>query len=144
MSLKVLENQGFIKQLLPIDPKNVKGQLDLADQKLKSSKRYFDEDPEDAYKKSYAGALAAGRALMAALGWRPAGEFKHLSVEKFLELYLDPKLIRKFHGMRNKRNISEYEQAGNISIIEAENAISDSKVIISEIKTKIEKLGFQV
>jgi hypothetical protein len=137
MSLKVLENQGYIKKLLPIDPANIKGQMEIANQKLMFSKKYLDDEPEESYKKAYDGAHAAGRALMAALGYRPDGEFKHLAVELFLGDYLDPKLVRKFRTMRTKRNTSEYEQIGNISTVEAENAISDSETIISEIITKL-------
>jgi uncharacterized protein (UPF0332 family) len=143
MTLKVLENNGWISRLTP-DPIYIKDQMELANLSLSRSKRYIDDDVEDSYEKAYDGAHAAGRALMAANGWKPAGEFKHLSVEKFLELFIDRKLVRKFHEMRNKRNTSKYERPGNISSIEAVNAISDSEIIISEIKLKIEALGFQL
>lgn len=141
MSLKFLENSGLIKKLT-IDPKYVNNQMNISNASIVRSKSIFDEDHEDAFKKAYDGALAAGRALMGSQGYRPSGEHQHYSVERFLEHYLDPKLVRKFHDMRNKRNISQYEQIGNISIIEAQNAIVDSEQIIEEIKVKLKNDGF--
>jgi hypothetical protein len=74
---------------------------------------------------AYNAALQATLAALAAEGYRVARESHHFRAIQSLELTLgcDKKTIAKVEAFRKKRNISDYERAGNISDREAKEMI---------------------
>ena len=71
---------------------------------------------------AYNAALQAALAALAAEGYRVARESHHFRAIQSLALTLgcDKALIAQLDAFRKKRNISDYERAGSVSIREAE------------------------
>src|SRR3989338_7287457 len=99
----------------------------LAQRDLKTAENVFNDGDYDwAFAISYNAMLQAGRALMFSQGFRPKGEYKHVSVVEFAKTRFGSKIADKllfmFNKMRKKRHTAVYEQVSIISKEEAENA----------------------
>lgn len=92
-----------------------------------------------AYTIAYNAILQAGRALMFSQGYRPDGANQHVSVVKFVELYLDKNDSIIFDRMRRKRNSSVYDTAGSITESEAKFAIQQAEDLVKKIFAVIDK-----
>ncbi|MBM3295224.1 MAG: hypothetical protein FJY82_11980 [Candidatus Aminicenantes bacterium] len=70
---------------------------------------------------AYNAALQSATAALAASGYRAAREGHHYRIIQSLAFTIgaDMDLIAKFDGFRKKRNISDYERSGSISVQEA-------------------------
>ena len=75
---------------------------------------------------AYNAALQCANAALAAEGFRAAKDSHHFRVIQSLKftLEINDKTIRKFDVFRKKRNISEYDQAGSVSISELDEMIA--------------------
>ena len=140
MSLRQLELNGRIKRI-SLQPSYLKDQIGIASHNLASARRNLDEDPDLAYVCSYTAMLAAGRALMGALGYVPDGSEQHYSVELFLEHYVDRSTVTKFGVMRRKRHTLQYDQIGIISPTDAANAIASAEAFIPLIQSRIAQVA---
>jgi len=92
-----------------------------------------------AYTIAYNAVLQAGRALMFSQGYRPDGANQHVSVVKFVELYLDKNDSIIFDRMRRKRNSSVYDTAGSITESEAAFALREAEDLVGKIFAVIDK-----
>lgn len=133
-----LERDGLI-QRLPVDQKRVQDALALARRDLKTSRAIIATDRDWAYTIAYNAVLQAGRALMFAKGYRPAGQNQHISVVRFAALFLDTNDALVFDRMRRKRHGSVYDMAGSISGAEAEFAIQHAEILIRRIEELLDK-----
>jgi hypothetical protein len=71
---------------------------------------------------AYNAALQAAVAALAAEGYRVAREAHHFRAIQSLALTLgcDDRLVAQLEAFRKKRNISDYERAGSVSVREAQ------------------------
>jgi uncharacterized protein (UPF0332 family) len=119
--------------------------MEIADRDLAAAKRNFREgDDEWAYNIAYNAMLQAGTSLMNTHGYRPEGREHHYSVELFLGYFLDKKDVDIFSKMRKQRNKSIYERVGTISHTDAEYALERAELIIKNIQSIIQKMGFSI
>ena len=82
-----LEREGLIRKI-PVDRKRVADLLALARRDVATPRTLGAGSHDWAYTIAYNAVLQAGRALMAAHGYRPDGPNQHISVVKFAALYL--------------------------------------------------------
>lgn len=84
--------------------------------------------------------LQAGRVFMFFKGYRPKGEYKHLSVVHFVSCFSDQvgsDLVKLFDKVRRRRHIAVYETPKTVSESEAENALAKAEEFINVIKKLI-------
>ena len=75
---------------------------------------------------AYNSALQVATAALAATGYRASREAHHVRVIRSLEFTIgaDKDLVMELDGFRKKRNISDYERAGQVSDGEAADMLS--------------------
>ena len=127
MSLEKLLKDRIIRKIR-IDKKLVRRTFEIAKRDLKTAKEvYNNESYSWSLAIAYNAMLQAGRALMFAQGFKPAGEYKHVAVVKFLhETFgreITDRMITIFDRVRKKRHKVIYEEPEIISEYEAKNAI---------------------
>ena len=83
-----LQRQGIIKTV-PVNRKKIQDARDLALRDIATAGSILANNQDWAYTIAYNAVLQAGRALMFSQGYRPDGANQHVSVVKFVELYLD-------------------------------------------------------
>lgn len=126
------------------DDRLVKNALDLANRDLKTAENLFkDRDYDWAFAVCYNSLLQAGRALMFSEGFRPKGEYKHVSVvefvrQKFGNEFAD-RVLFTFNKTRKKRHTVVYEQIRIISRNEAENALKAAKEFLEKASELLER-----
>ncbi len=80
---------------------------------------------------------------MFSAGYRPKGDYKHISVVEFVKKEFGKefadKLLFMFNKIRKKRHIVIYEQVNIISREEAENALAIAKEFVSKVNNLIKK-----
>lgn len=113
--------------------------LRLAERDLKTALNMLeDKDYDWAFAVSYNAMLQAGRALMFSEGYRPKGEYKHVSVIEFTKgrfsREFSEKVLFMFNKIRKKRHTAVYEQAEMISEEEAKNALDIAKEFVNKVK----------
>lgn len=138
MNLEELLSKGMI-EALEIDSNLIKKTLKRGDKNLKSAQTIFKSGEYDwALAVAYSAMLQAGRALMFSKGYRPKGEFKHLSVIEFVHSEfgdkISSKMIRLFDNYRKKRNKIVYEEYDIVSEDEAEESIKFADEFLSMVK----------
>ena len=111
----------------------------LARRDLKTAKNiFFDGNYDWALAIAYNAMLQAGRALMFFEGFRPKGEYKHVSVVEFVKLTSGSafanRLLFMFNKIRKKRHIAVYEQVNIISEDEAKNALAIAKEFVQVVE----------
>jgi uncharacterized protein (UPF0332 family) len=125
---------------IPKDEEMTQNSLKLAERDLRTSKDVLSRDDFDwAFSISYNAMLQAGRALMFHDGYRPKGEYKHVSVVAYIEDKYENEfedILFMFNKIRKKRHTAVYEQANLISRQEAENAIKVAQKFVDKV-TKI-------
>jgi len=67
-------------------------------------------------------------------GCRPTGANQHITVVRFVELFLDEEIVIIFDRMRRKRHSTVYDAAGTISKREAENAVDTAENLVQKIE----------
>ncbi len=138
MTLDQLEKEGFIKKL-PVDARKVRDALLLAQRDITTAKNLLYQDSDWAFNIAYNAILQTLRALMFSKGYRPDGSNQHISVVRFVELYIDRDVVIIFDRMRRKRHSSIYDTAGTISSNEAKTAIKTAEEIFNYIQERITK-----
>ncbi|MFY9800867.1 MAG: HEPN domain-containing protein [Methanoregula sp.] len=133
-----LKRQGLIKTV-PVDKKKIQDARDLALRDIITARTILGSDLDWAYTIAYNAILQAGRALMFSQGYRPDGANQHVSVVKFVELYLDKNDSIIFDRMRRKRNSSVYDTAGSITESEAKFALVVAEDLVDKIFAVIDK-----
>lgn len=121
------------------DQNLIKNAINLADRDIKTAKDVFNNQDYDwSFSIAYNAMLQAGRSLMFSQGFRPKGEYKHISViefvkKKFGDKFAD-KILFMFNKIRKKRHIAVYEQINIISKDEAKGAIQIADDFIKRVK----------
>jgi uncharacterized protein (UPF0332 family) len=133
-----LQRQGLIKTV-PVDKKKIQDARDLALRDITTARTILGSDLDWAYTIAYNAVLQAGRALMFSQGYRPDGANQHVSVVKFVELYLNKNDSIIFDRMRRKRNSSVYDTAGSITESEAKFAVQQAEDLVKKIFAVIDK-----
>ena len=110
----------------------------LASRDLKTAENVFNSGDYDwSFAISYNAMLQAGRALMFSEGFRPKGEYKHVSVVEFVKTKFGDefadRLLFMFNKIRKKRHTAVYEQVNIISKDEAENAFNTAKEFVAKV-----------
>ena len=90
---------------------------------------------------AYNAALQCANAALAAEGFRAAKDSHHFRVIQSLKftLEINDKTIRKFDVFRKKRNISEYDRAGSVSIAEFDEMIALAEFLYKSASSWIKK-----
>ena len=133
-----LKRQGLIK-MVPVDKKKIQDARDLALRDIATARTILSSDLDWAYTIAYNAILQAGRALMFSQGYRPDGANQHISVVKFVELYLNKNDSIIFDRMRRKRNNSVYDTAGSITESEAKFAVKQAEDLVKKIFVVLDK-----
>jgi uncharacterized protein (UPF0332 family) len=133
-----LQRQGLIKTI-PVDKKKIQDARDLALRDIATARSLLANNQDWAYSIAYNAVLQAGRALMFSQSYRPDGANQHVSVVKFVELFLDKNDSIIFDRMRRKRNSSVYDTAGSIMESEAKFAVKQAEVLVEKIFAVIDK-----
>lgn len=112
----------------------------LASRDLKTAENVFNSGDYDwSFAISYNAMLQAGRALMFSEGFRPKGEYKHVSVVEFVKTKFGDefadRLLFMFNKIRKKRHTAVYEQVNIISKDEAENAFNTAKEFVAKVNS---------
>jgi uncharacterized protein (UPF0332 family) len=122
---------------IPVDAAMTENSLKLARRDLKTAKDVFSRGDYDwAFSIAYNAMLQAGRAVMFHSGYRPKGEYKHVSVVLFIEQKHHSRfkdMIFMFNKIRKKRHTAVYEQVNLISREEAENALKVAEKFFEKI-----------
>ena len=93
---------------IELDENLVNNTIQLAERDLKTAENVFNDGDYDwSFAISYNAMLQAGRALMFSEGFRPRGEYKHVSVVEFVKTKFGSKFANKllfmFDKIRKKR-----------------------------------------
>jgi uncharacterized protein (UPF0332 family) len=141
MGLEELLRKGQIGRIRK-DSRLVEKTLRLAERDLKTAKDNLkDKNYDWALAIAYNAMLQAGRALMFHCGYKPKGEFKHVSVVKFAKA-ISSKCITEdgvavLDRMRRKRHQAVYDLPQVVSRAEAKEALALAEEFVSSIKTAI-------
>ena len=102
-------------------PEDIRALFAVADRELADS-RVPGLSTDGRFNHAYAAALQAAGAALAASGFRPArGSHHHMIVQSLARtIGVDARVVAKFDRFRKKRNMAEYEMAGGITELEAE------------------------
>ena len=75
---------------------------------------------------AYTAALRLANIVLAACGYRAGREAHHYRLIQSLEytIDLDAGRINQFEAFRKKRNISNYDRSGNVSMVEADEMLT--------------------
>ena len=136
MNLKNKSNKLWEK--VELDENIVNNTIQLAKRDLKTTENVFNDGDYDwSFAISYNAMLQAGRALMFSEGFRPRGEYKHVSVVEFVKTKFGNNFANKLLFMsdriRKKRHTAIYEQVNIISKEEAENAFATAKEFVEKV-----------
>jgi uncharacterized protein (UPF0332 family) len=123
------------------DRKQVERSLKLAKRDLKSAENLLESGDADwAFAIAYNAMLQAGRALMFSQGFRPRGEFKHVSVVKYVR-GISPsfaqRLLDSFDRSRKRRHRVVYDDVDTVSEEEVKRAISVAGEFLEEVEKRI-------
>ncbi|HLC50871.1 MAG TPA: HEPN domain-containing protein [archaeon] len=126
-------------EALKIDDNLIKKTINRGEKNLKSAEAIFKSEEYDwTLAVAYSAMLQAGRALMFSKGYRPKGEYKHLSVIEFIHSEfgdkISSKMIRLFDNYRKKRNKIVYEEYDIVAGDEAKEAIEFAEELLRIVK----------
>jgi uncharacterized protein (UPF0332 family) len=129
---------------IPFDENLVKNAVQLSERDIKTSRDIFNNNDYDwSFSIAYNAMLQAGRALMFSEGFRPKGEYKHVSVIEFIKKKFGDEFAEKilfmFNKIRKKRHIAVYEQVNIISEDEAKNALETAEDFVNKVKEILNK-----
>ncbi|MBU3904946.1 MAG: HEPN domain-containing protein [Nanoarchaeota archaeon] len=138
MSLEKLLSENRI-EAISFDRNLIKKSINRGVRDLKASKAVFKTEEYDwCLAIAYNTMLQAGRALIFSKGYRPKGEYQHLSVIEFVHSEfgdkISSKMIKLFDNFRKKRNKIIYEEYDIVSVDEAEEAIKFAEEFINKVK----------
>ena len=137
MDLKELTRKGFIEKVTP-DKKFALELIKAADKDLIAAEDNIKIKHEDwALVMAYNAMLSAGRALMAARGYRTFSESHHLAVVQFCATLI-PKdssgLVKTFNRYRVRRHDVIYGETDSVGKDEAKRAIKRAKEFVKKVK----------
>ena len=146
MSLEALLKERVIRRIR-VDEKLVRKTFEIANRDLETAKEVYKHRSYSwSLAIAYNSMLQAGRALMFSRGFKPAGEYKHVAVVKFLhEVFgkeLTDRLIMIFDRIRKKRHRVIYEEPDIVSKDEAKNVIKWAGEFLEKVKKILEERGF--
>ena len=123
---------------VPVNRDLMQNSINLAKRDLKTATDvYSNNDYDWAFSIAYNAMLQAGRALMFSEGYRPTGEYKHVSVIEFVKTKFGKefadKILFMFNKIRKKRHIAVYEQVNIISKAEARNALDIAEEFVNKV-----------
>ena len=136
---------GLIKRQAP-DFRQIERQLRRAKKDLKPAARVAEDDAQWAATIAYQSMLRAGRALLYAQGFLPAGPRQHKTVVELTEKMLGDEykaLVRRFERLRRKRNLFFYESEESITETETRRALEASEVLLRIIRMKVREFNPQ-
>ncbi|MFA5382554.1 MAG: HEPN domain-containing protein [Candidatus Micrarchaeia archaeon] len=140
MELSNLIKTKKIKKI-PIDKEQITNLLSLCERDLKASEVNLKNDLLDwSFTISYNSILQAARALMYSYGYTPNNEDIHKTTLEFVEVVLGVKhkeLIEILSMIRKKRHSAVYDEAGIVTIYEANYTLKKAKEFVKLIKEKI-------
>lgn len=86
---------------------------------------------------AYNAALRLANIALAACGYRAGRESHHYRLIQSLEhtIHLDATRIRQFEAFRKKRNISNYDRSGSVSVTEAAEMLALAQYLLQAITT---------
>ena len=134
-----ISNSRDLSKTLPVDQKKIQDARDLALRDIATARSLLANNQDWANAIAYNAVLQAGRALMFSQGYRPDGANQHVSVVKFVELFLNKNDSIIFDRMRRKRNSSVYDTAGSITESEAAFALREAEDLVEKIFAVIDK-----
>jgi len=139
-----LGDQSDKWEKIAYDKNLVNNALELAERDIKTANDVFNNHDFDwTFSIAYNAMLQAGRALMFSEGYRPKGEYKHVSVIEFVKIKFGTsfaeRILFMFNKIRKKRHIVVYEQVDLISKDEAENALKVAKDFVEKVKNLLRK-----
>ena len=114
--------------------------LSIARRDVHTARALIGTSPEWSFNIAYNAMHQAGRAFMFQAGYRAAGEGRHATLVRFLEIALGGELeamLSLLDRMRRKRNRATYEIVGTISRKEAEEATQVAEEFVVEITARI-------
>ena len=137
MSLEIWKNNGWLREH-ETSPQEVAGILELVERDLTDASR-----PEIStdwrFNIAYNARLQLATLALYVAGYRTGrGESKHYRVIQALPLVLGQEFVPTrdyLENCRRKRNVSEYDTAGTISVKEADDLLQT----VQELKAKIEQ-----
>jgi hypothetical protein len=137
MSLEIWKNNGWLRDH-ETSPQEVAGILELVERDLTDASR-----PEIStdwrFNIAYNAGLQLATLALYVAGYRTGrGESKHYRVIQALPLVLGQEFVPTrdyLENCRRKRNVSEYDTAGTISVKEADDLLQT----VQELKAKIEQ-----
>ena len=137
MSLEIWKNNGWLREH-ETSPQEVAGILELVERDLTDASR-----PEIStdwrFNIAYNAGLQLATLALYVAGYRTGrGESKHYRVIQALPLVLGQEFVPTrdyLENCRRKRNVSEYDTAGTISVKEADDLLQT----VQELKAKIEQ-----
>jgi hypothetical protein len=134
MDLNDWKNEGWLKPHQP-HARDIGELLAIADRDLKDS-TVRGLSPDSRLKLAFNAALQAATAALAAAGYRAVHETRHYRIMQSLACTINaaPDFIIQMDGFRKKRNISEYEQAGAVSIQESQEVQTLAKWLRCEVE----------
>jgi len=139
MTVEKLRNEGLIEPISASLPKAVRG-IRRAQRDFSSAQIMLPIDEEWTYTMAYHAMLRAGRALMAADGYRPKGKAQHRTVVVYVGSRLGSRfrdLVSDFDRMRRKRHEFVYDFERPIPHQEAEQALKDAQDLVGAIASLI-------
>jgi hypothetical protein len=136
MSLEVWIKNGWLREH-KTSPQEVAGILELAERDLADASR-AEISTDWRFNIAYNAGLQLATVVLYAAGYRTGrGESKHYRVIQSLPLVLGQEFVATrdyLENCRRKRNVSEYDTAGTISVKEADDLLR----AVRELKAKIE------
>jgi uncharacterized protein (UPF0332 family) len=128
MTLEDLSGEGRLKKH-QTSKKEIQHLLQVVERDLKDS-RVPALSLDRKFATAYSAILQAGRAILAARGYRTSGEGHHMTVFNALKSVLDKDrhaTLDYFNDCRNKRNLADYGVAGIISEKEVKDLIVEAQ-----------------
>lgn len=136
MSLEVWVKNGWLREH-KTSPQEVAGILDLVERDLSDASR-AEISTDWRFNIAYNAGLQLATLVLYVAGYRTGrGESKHFRVIQALPLVLGQEFVAArdyLDNCRRKRNVSEYDTAGTISVKEADDLLRT----VRELKAKIE------
>jgi hypothetical protein len=141
MSLELWKENGWLREYRT-SAKEVAGILDLVERDLADASRK-EISTDWRYNIAYNAGLQLATVVLYAAGYRTGrGESKHYRVIQALPLVMGRQFSSKrdyLDNCRRKRNVSEYDAVGTISVKEAEDLLRAVKEFKTEVVTWLEE-----
>jgi HEPN domain-containing protein len=134
MSFSLWLEKGWLKEHKPTS-REIAELLAVADRALKDC-QVPELSSEGKLDIAHNAALQSSAAALAATEYRASREAYHYYVIQSLSftLQLEERIIRRFHKLRRKRNISDYERPGMVTEQEAQEMVELAKQLRNDVE----------